>query len=107
MFHDELCLSRLRLWIHKIIPAIALPQKFRIIGNTNLSADLKALFLEITVFGLGFVGLTTAVGFAEKGIKVYGIDVNEERTAVIREGRLPFFEPGLDEALVRNLKLGN
>ena len=59
--------------------------------------------MVITVFGLGFVGLTTAVGFAEKGIKVYGIDVNEERTAVIREGRLPFFEPGLDEALVRNL----
>lgn len=56
-----------------------------------------------TVFGLGFVGLTTAVGFAEKGIKVYGIDVNKARTEVIKEGRLPFFEPGLDKALVRNL----
>ena len=35
--------------------------------------------MVVTVFGLGFVGLTTAVGFAEKGIKVYGIDVNKER----------------------------
>lgn len=59
--------------------------------------------MVITVFGLGFVGLTTAVGFAEKGVKVYGIDVNKERTDVIRKGRLPFFEPGLDKALVKNL----
>lgn len=59
--------------------------------------------MVITVFGLGFVGLTTAVGFAEKGVKVFGIDVNKERTEVIRKGQLPFFEPSLDEALVRNL----
>lgn len=59
--------------------------------------------MVITVFGLGFVGLTTAVGFAEKGIKVYGIDVNKERTKLIKDGKLPFFEPGLDDALMRNL----
>ena len=33
----------------------------------------------ITVLGLGFVGLTTALGFAEKGFKVYGYDVNKEK----------------------------
>lgn len=59
--------------------------------------------MVVTVFGLGFVGLTTAVGFAEKGIRVYGIDVDKERAEVIRGGRLPFHEPGLDEALARNL----
>lgn len=59
--------------------------------------------MVVTVFGLGFVGLTTAVGFAEKGIKVYGIDVNAERTALIKDGKLPFYEPGLDGALARNL----
>lgn len=59
--------------------------------------------MVVTVFGLGFVGLTTAVGFAEKGVKVYGVDVNKERTDIIRNGKLPFFEPGLDEALIRNL----
>ena len=58
--------------------------------------------MVVTVFGLGFVGLTTAVGFAEKGIKVYGVDVNEERTSIIKQGKLPFFEPGLDDALIRN-----
>lgn len=58
--------------------------------------------MVVTVFGLGFVGLTTAVGFAEKGIKVYGVDVNTARTDIIKRGKLPFFEPGLDAALIRN-----
>ena len=31
----------------------------------------------VTVFGLGFVGLTTALGFAETGCKVFGIDIDE------------------------------
>lgn len=58
--------------------------------------------MVVTVFGLGFVGLTTAVGFAQTGIKVYGIDVNQARVETIKAGKLPFFEPGLDEALVHN-----
>jgi UDPglucose 6-dehydrogenase len=57
----------------------------------------------ITVFGLGFVGLTTALGFADKGFTVRGFDVDDARCGEIRNGRLPFFEPGLDEALLRNL----
>lgn len=57
----------------------------------------------ITVFGLGFVGLTTALGFADNGIKVYGVEVNPERVNTLNSGKLPFFEPGLDDALIRNL----
>lgn len=57
----------------------------------------------VTVVGLGFVGLTTALGFAEYGHKVYGIEINEERMATIQSGKLPFLEPGLDEALKRHL----
>lgn len=57
----------------------------------------------VTVIGLGFVGLTTALGFAEYGHKVYGIEVNPERLRTIQSGKLPFFEPGLDEALSRHL----
>lgn len=57
----------------------------------------------VTVVGLGFVGLTTALGFAEYGHKVYGIEANPERLATIRRGELPFLEPGLDEALSRHL----
>jgi len=59
--------------------------------------------MVITVFGLGFVGLTTALGFAEYGHTVYGVEVNETRLNTIRSGRLPFLEKGLDEALCRHL----
>ena len=59
--------------------------------------------MVITVFGLGFVGLTTALGFSEYGHTVYGVEINPERLDIIRQGRLPFLEPGLDEALVRHL----
>lgn len=57
----------------------------------------------VTVIGLGFVGLTTALGFAEYGHKVYGYEINHERMNSIRSGKLPFFEPGLDDALTRHL----
>lgn len=53
----------------------------------------------ITVIGLGFVGLTTALGFAQKGLKVYGIDISEEKLQAIKSGKIPFYEPGLPEAL--------
>lgn len=56
-----------------------------------------------TVIGLGFVGLTTALGLAEYGHKVYGMEADEERLSAIQAGRLPFLEPGLDEALARHL----
>ncbi len=59
--------------------------------------------MVITVFGLGFVGLTTSLGFAEYGHQVYGVEINEERLRTIKSGKLPFLEPGLDEALTRHL----
>lgn len=59
--------------------------------------------MKIAVFGLGFVGLTTALGFADKGFEVRGFDINATRCNEIAAGRIPFHEPGLDEALLRNL----
>jgi len=57
----------------------------------------------ITVLGLGFVGLTTALGFSKKGFKVYGIDVATDRVAKIKKGEVPFYEPHLDEVLQEEL----
>lgn len=59
--------------------------------------------MVISVFGLGFVGLTTALGFAEIGHKVYGVEVNKVRYDTIASGKLPFLEPGMDEVLTRHL----
>ncbi len=57
----------------------------------------------VTVFGLGFVGLTTALGFAHLGYKVYGVDVDAERKATLRAGNLPFLEKHMDEVLREHL----
>lgn len=59
--------------------------------------------MTITVIGLGFVGLTTALGFAEYGHTVYGLEADVGRLAVIQSGKLPFLESGLDNALHRHL----
>lgn len=59
--------------------------------------------MTVTVFGLGFVGLTTALGFAHYGNKVYGIEINEERRNSIKKGNIPFLEPGLKEVLDKTL----
>ena len=57
----------------------------------------------ITVIGLGFVGLTTALGFSKKGFKVYGIDIDESKLAKLRNHEIPFYEPHLDEVLAGQL----
>ncbi|MBE5812125.1 MAG: UDP-glucose/GDP-mannose dehydrogenase family protein [Clostridiales bacterium] len=59
--------------------------------------------MVVTVFGLGFVGLTTALGFAHYGNKVYGIEIDDERRNTIKNGNIPFLEPGLKEALNNTL----
>jgi UDPglucose 6-dehydrogenase len=58
--------------------------------------------MNITVFGLGFVGLTTALGFADKGNTVYGVEANKSRADALRNGVVPFEEPHLGEALRRH-----
>lgn len=55
----------------------------------------------ITVIGLGFVGLTTALGFAHKGYKTYGFDIDQDRIRKIEGGVIPFHEPFLDKFLVK------
>ncbi|KEK20240.1 UDP-glucose 6-dehydrogenase [Bacillus manliponensis] len=56
----------------------------------------------ITVLGLGFVGLTTALTFAEKKHKVYGFDIDSSKMDIIKSGNLPFIEPELNRILLRH-----
>ena len=53
----------------------------------------------ISVIGLGFVGLTTGLGFAKKGYHTFGFDINEQRMGQLKNGMIPFHEPHLKEIL--------
>jgi UDPglucose 6-dehydrogenase len=55
----------------------------------------------LSIIGIGYVGLSTAVGFASKGFTVVGSDLDKEKTNQIQEGNLPFYEPSL-LGLLRN-----
>ncbi|MBP3403435.1 MAG: UDP-glucose/GDP-mannose dehydrogenase family protein [Alphaproteobacteria bacterium] len=57
----------------------------------------------IAVLGLGFVGLTTALGFSKKGFRVRGFDVDKTKASVIASGKIPFFEADMQEVLDEQL----
>ena len=52
---------------------------------------------DVSVIGLGRVGLPLALSFASKGLRVLGVDKDVARLEALRSGRMPFEEPGADE----------
>lgn len=56
---------------------------------------------EVAVIGLGRIGLPLAISFADRGLRVLGIDKDPERLQAVRDARMPFTEPGAQEALDR------
>jgi UDP-N-acetyl-D-mannosaminuronic acid dehydrogenase len=58
---------------------------------------------DVSVIGLGRVGLPLALTFAAAGLSVLGVDKDAERLATLRAGRMPFKEPGTEELLARVL----
>ena len=56
----------------------------------------------IGVIGTGYVGLVTAAGFAELGNDVWCIDIDEAKVAGLQAGRIPIWEPGLEDLVVRH-----
>src|ERR1700722_14763812 len=58
--------------------------------------------LKIAVVGTGYVGLVTATCLAESGNEVIGIDKDAAKIATLKAGKIPIYEPGLLELVLRN-----
>jgi len=62
--------------------------------------------VKIAVMGTGHVGLVTSVALASLGHRVVGTDVDGEKISLLKRGACPFYEPGLEEALRREMSAG-
>lgn len=63
--------------------------------------------MRITMIGSGYVGLVSGACFADFGHDVICIDKDQRKIDALHEGRMPIFEPGLDDLVARNVKAGH
>jgi UDPglucose 6-dehydrogenase len=62
--------------------------------------------MKVTVVGTGYVGLVSGACLADMGNDVLCLDVDSEKIAGLREGRLPIYEPGLEKVVASNVAAG-
>ena len=63
--------------------------------------------MKIAIFGAGYVGLVNGVCFAEKGMKVTCVDINNQKIKNLQQGKSTIFELGLEKLLKKNIKKQN
>ena len=61
---------------------------------------------KIAVVGAGYVGLVTGACFADLGNDVVVLDIDHERIDMLKRGKMPIYEPGLEEFVTRNMDAG-
>lgn len=62
--------------------------------------------LKLSVIGTGYLGATHAAAMSSLGFHVVGVDVDVAKVTELKEGKVPFFEPDLEELLIQELKSG-
>lgn len=60
--------------------------------------------MNIAVIGSGYVGLVTGTCLAELGNNVLCVDINAEKIRMLKQGKSPIYEPGLEELIARNIE---
>ncbi len=74
--------------------------------STDAAAAGKGLKPVISVIGTGYLGATHAAAMAEMGFDVIGVDTDPSKVEALSAGRVPFFEPGLPELIVKHVGTG-
>jgi UDPglucose 6-dehydrogenase len=59
--------------------------------------------LKLTVIGTGYLGATHAAAMAELGFEVLGLDIDPHKIEALSQGRVPMYEPGLEDLLARHV----
>jgi len=62
--------------------------------------------MDVTIFGSGYVGLVTGACLAEVGNQVLCVDVDADKIAMLNDGKVPIYEPGLDDLIEKNHQAG-
>ena len=62
--------------------------------------------MNIAVVGTGYVGLVSGTCFSEMGVNVTCVDVDKDKIEALQNGRVPIYEPGLSEMVIRNQREG-
>ena len=60
--------------------------------------------MNICMFGVGYVGLVTGTCLAESGNDVVCVDIDKKKISMLKKGKVPIYEPGLDALIKRNVK---
>ena len=85
-------------------PVISLTRRRRYpagVSETHTDTPTVVEHPRVSVIGTGYLGATHAVAMVELGFEVIGVDVDERKIEMLRNGQVPFYEPGLPELLAK------